>query len=543
VVLVAVLLPVAGAGSAATQQTPKRGGTLVLARPAATEPACLNVFACAGNPDAIWASITQVLEGAFEIGPDLVIRDNLVSRVDVNRKARTLTYFIRSEAQWSDGVPVSSGDFWFTQRAFSRVSMPGDPNGEERALYRQVRSSRMLGQKTFRVTLRRPIANWRALYRVVLPRHVLEGKDLARVWREGVDDPDTGHPIGSGPFLVEEWVRGEQITLVRNRRYWGPHRAYLDRLVLRFLEQSQSDPLAPVREDAFHVSLVLGGAFISADIARQVRQAPGWRVEAWPTSAYEHLVFRVGPNGHRALKDRRIRQALAFGVDRVAIANTILQEAPPSARRVMDSMTFLPTDPNYQAAWSGYRYDVDRARRLLVQAGCRRLDGTYVCSGEPLRFRFVTTAGDETRATIARLVQSQLRRVGIQVEPTFVPPRPAFFDQLLPNGDFDIALFSWLGLGGSVPAEARCKGNYAGGLCDKVADRDARLADAIVDPERRARVLHRLDARLAETVPVLPLVQPVFRGVFKDSVRGVYPGGTQFEFSQNSEDWWLAAPR
>ena len=55
---------------------------------------------------------------------------------------------------------------------------------------------------------------------------------------ERIDNPKTGRPIGSGPFLVERWERGKQLTLVRNPRYWGPHAAYLDRIVIRFCKDA-----------------------------------------------------------------------------------------------------------------------------------------------------------------------------------------------------------------------------------------------------------------------------------------------------------------
>ena len=85
------------------------------------------------------------------------------------------------------------------------------------------------------MVLRSRLAEWRLLFDHVLPRHALAGKDLRKVWRNGIDNPKTGKPIGSGPFLVR-WEQGRQLTLVRNPRYWGPHVAYLDRIVLRFCQ-------------------------------------------------------------------------------------------------------------------------------------------------------------------------------------------------------------------------------------------------------------------------------------------------------------------
>jgi ABC-type oligopeptide transport system substrate-binding subunit len=62
------------------------------------------------------------------------------------------------------------------------------------------------------------------------------------IWSENVENPRTGAPIGNGPFLLKSWERGKEMILVRNPRYWGPHTAYLERIVLRFC---QSCPLLP----------------------------------------------------------------------------------------------------------------------------------------------------------------------------------------------------------------------------------------------------------------------------------------------------------
>ena len=101
----------------------------------------------------------------------------------------------------------------------------------------EVRSVRAARREDGRVVLRSRLAGWRELFGDVLPRHALAGDDLASVWTDRIDNPKTGAPIGSGPFLVERWERGKQFTLRRNPRYWGPHPAYLDRLVVRFQVQ------------------------------------------------------------------------------------------------------------------------------------------------------------------------------------------------------------------------------------------------------------------------------------------------------------------
>ena len=155
-----------------------------------------------------------------------------MSSVTFTRKPPfTLTYRIQPRASWSDGVPVTAGDFVFTLRAMIAGKDELDPVSRE--VVEQVRSVSAVGKRTVRVVLRGRHAAWRTLFGNVLPRHALAGEKLADIWTDGIVNPKTGRPIGSGPFLVERWERGEQLTLVRNPRYWG-RRAYLDRLVLRF---------------------------------------------------------------------------------------------------------------------------------------------------------------------------------------------------------------------------------------------------------------------------------------------------------------------
>ena len=73
--------------------------------------------------------------------------------------------------------------------------------------------------------------------------------------------------------------------------------------------------------------------------------------------------------------------------------------------------------------------------------------------------------------------------------------------------------------------------------------RDVQQTEFIVDPQQRARVLNAADVKLARAVPVLPVVQPVLRAAIRTTIRGFVPGGSQFNVTQNTEDWWLAEPR
>ena len=151
---------------------------------------------------------------------------------------------------WSDGTPVTAQDFKFTHQA--RLDVRAKLPVYERRDESRIRSVTAVDAKTVRVVLRSRWSGWRTLFANVLPSHVLRGENLTKIWAHGIDNPKTGQRIGSGPFLLGSWERGRQLTLIRNPRYWGPHTAYLDRIVIRFTTAGEN-PVDLFRSGELHV--------------------------------------------------------------------------------------------------------------------------------------------------------------------------------------------------------------------------------------------------------------------------------------------------
>ena len=229
-----------------------------------------------------------------------------------------------------------------------------------------MRSVSAVGAKAVRVVLRERHAGWRSLFGNILPRHALAGEDLGSIWADGIVNPKTGRPIGSGPFLVERWERGEQLTLVRNPRYWG-RRAYLDRLVLRFRVEG-SQPVEWFRRGELDIAWAFPAAPSCPRRATRGRRPQARHDTARPS--WEHFAIRVGPGGHPALRNKLVRRALAYGIDRVALIRQVLGSSSPNHPR-HDSVVIVRPSPHYRPNWSGYSRRPAEARRLLEQAGCR----------------------------------------------------------------------------------------------------------------------------------------------------------------------------
>ena len=526
------LLAVSGAGGSPAQ-TPKRGGTVVVAA-APPEPACLNPFDqdCIPGTSGItaWRIFNRVLEAPFDVDPSFRWRQRLVSSVPfTTRLPFTLTYHIRPEARWSDGVPISAADFVFTHEALRKYGLENNLNRT------MVRSVRALDPKTVRVVLRDRVAAWHGLFGSILPKHALRNEDLLTVWRDGIVNPKTGEPIGSGPFLTGTWERGRQITLRRNPRYWGPHPAYLDRLVLRFAVDGST------LGDGFRRGDVdIAATGYPSNFFPGVNGQPGVRTVRVEGNGMEHFALRKGPGGHPALKNKLVRRALAFGLDRRALADVAFGQV--NSRPTQRDSIVLPTySPYYRSNWAHYRRNPAEARRLLERAGCTRgADGIYVCVGQRLSLTFVAPViSGSIRPRIVELAQKQLREVGAEVVPIY-GPNQLIFGQILPSGDFDVALFGW----SRVSQDESWKSvfgadgdqNYMG-YGQRLVTSDLDQADRILDSTRQAAVLNRADVQMAKDVPAIPLYEPPQWAAVIEDLRGFAP--TALDPLLDAENWWL----
>ena len=524
VVACASLLVISGAGGT-SPQAPKSGGTIAVT--GLIEPACLNplVATCVNAGPGLEFPVEKVLEPAFDVDARFTWRPRLVSGVTVShRPPFTLTYHIRRQARWSDGVPVTAADFVFTHAALLARASSFPP--DEQALFRHVRRVTAVDAKTVRVTLREPFSAWQELFANVLPAHVLKGQDLSKIWGDRIDDPKTGEPIGSGPFLVESLEHGKALTLVRNPRYWGPHLARVDRLVIRY---DFVDPVPLLLKGDLDIAFPFPRAVIAP-----LLKNPGFRVVSPPAGSYDHLAFRVGPGGPRVLRNPLVRRAIAYGLDRTTIARAA------AAKRPLQSIVYLVQSPYQRPNWARYQAKPALARALLIKAGCKRgSDGIFSCAGRRLSLRFVTLAGIPPRQAMLATIQAQLRRIGIEVVPRYVSDS-AFIPIVVSKGRFDVALFGWQfdpDPSGAAPIYS-CRGldNYTG-YCSIPVSRLLARASRTLDPAAQARILNTADRLIAADVPVLPLIQINPSVVVRTSVEDfVKPPLNPYA---DAENWWL----
>jgi len=438
------------------------------------------------NPD------TDVDEPAYVVGRSLfnhLVTLNEIGRVlpelaaswTTSPDGRTYTFALRRNVRWHDGTPFSSADVRWTLAAVAA-------NGFARDALAPVERIDTPDLASLVITLKHPWAPFlpdlAQAGLAILPRHLYEGTD----WRT---NPANERPVGTGPFKFARWEMPDTLVLTANTDYFrsGP---FVERLVFSVVPvDSIGDRLLSGEAD---YSLIRPPTF---DYHRPP-PAP-LRYQALPSSARSYLAvnLRRAPFG-----DLRVRRAIASAIDRDELVRTALSGlgAPAVGWYTPD------VEWAYNATVRVPDYDVQTAQQLLDAAGLRNPRAEQ-------RFRATLVMPDmPPMAQMARVIQSQLARVGIGVEISGLP-FSMWAKRVLTAHDYDLAIVA--GNQGPDPDALRQRFLIDSPLGAYIGYDSARFREAVergartVDVSARAAAYHRAQEILADDVPFIPLTETV----------------------------------
>jgi peptide/nickel transport system substrate-binding protein len=508
----------------------QEGGTIVVG--AEQEPAGglnIDLVCCT----LAWGTLIQhpVLMGALQAQPDFTYAPSLIEAdPEVTEDPFSLTYKIRDEATWNDGTPVSSDDFIFTMETI----LDEKNQMASRAGYDKITDSEAIDEKTVKFTFSEAYAGWRDLFNPIYPKHAIEGENFNKVWNKGWVDRD-GNPVGSGPFLFESYKPGAELTLVKNEDFWGEP-AHLDEVVFRFLPETNTEiqSLRGGEVDVIYPQPQLE----LVDLTTQ----PDLTLESSAGTTWEHMDIQLGKNGHPALANDYVRQALAYGIDRDALVAQFFKDLAPDLVPLNNTI-YMTNAPEYQDNWGTYTADPDKAISLLEENGCKKGgDGIYVCDGEKLEFRFTTTSGNALRELAFEVIQEQLKAVGISLKSAIDDAAVVFGNKVLVAGNYDLFMFAWVGNpdpAGSVEIW-KCEGsqNFTG-YCNEEVTTLLEASNTQLDEAERAASLNEADALMSQDIPTIPLYQKPTILAYNNKVHGMEDNPTQESFTWNIAEWWI----
>jgi peptide/nickel transport system substrate-binding protein len=460
------------------------------------------------------------------------LADGLAVPVDLGggKKGVDVTYTIRPDAKWGDGVPVTTADVLFTYEV-GRNPTSAVSNAE---LYRRITGIDVKDAKTFTLHVNKLTFDYAAINDfVLLPAHIERAAfaDPAQYRLRTLYNTDPTNPgLYDGPYRISEVATGSHVVLVPNP-YWAGPQPPFRRIVVRTIENTaalQANLLSGT------IDMVAGELGLPLDEALAFEKAHGkaFRMMYKPGLIYEHADLNLDRPG---LADRRVRQALLYGLDRAAISRSLFAGRQPVADSFVN-----PLDPGYSRDTPRYRYDLARAAGLLEMAGWHAQGGAIRrdAGGRRLSFTLMTTAGDRTRELVEQVLQSDWRKIGVDIHIKNEPAR-VLFGETLPHRRFDMAMYAWISAPEDVPrsilysneipdAANGFAGENVTGFKSREMDRLIDAAEVALDAGRRKALWAAMQRLYATELPSLPLYFRSNVFVLPKWLYGVRPTGNQY---------------
>jgi peptide/nickel transport system substrate-binding protein len=407
----------------------------------------------------------------------------------------TITYHLRKDVKWSDGVPFTSKDVKWTWQAI----MNPNNNIVSRHGYDYIKSIDTPDPWTVIVHLKEKFSPFVNTFFTdsdqpygVAPEHVLA--KYANVNQIPFNSEPT---VSDGPFRFAEWVHNDHVSLVANDNF------FLGKPGLRRIE------IKVIPDENTSVELLRTHAIdwiyqASIHLYPEVKDIPGTRIAWMRVNGYYDLQFNTASP---SVKDVRVRQAIAYALNKQNLVDTTMYgQETVASEDIPDWMWAY--DPQVRS----YPYDMAKAHELLAQAGyVASASGQMQKAGDPLSVLLVTNNSDATFKQLAVQVQAQLHRIGIPAQIKLFPGAqlyaPAGEGGILQNGHFDIVVDGWYaGIDPDDSAQFMCKNVPPGGYnypryCSSEMDAAQTMALTHYDQAKRKAAYANTQALLARDVP------------------------------------------
>lgn len=374
--------------------------------------------------------LSLIYEGLVGYDSDLKKIPKLASDWQVSEDGRLWTFNIRKDAKWHDGTSITAEDVIFTYNILKEgvlnsvyqysifdndnILEIGLKNNDKYSLFVRLAepSSKLLDIFTFPVISKNYYESVENIIKIQ--------KDLTKA------------PLGTGPYKVaEEYFSEDQesIILVRNEDWWG-RRPYIDKIIGKIYTNKEEARKAFIQGELDLVDTMI--VYVNNKSVEE-----DTKLYRFMTNYYEFL----GLNSESELiKDPKIRKALAYAIDRREIISKVYLNNAQTVDVPIPSNHWL-----YDNAYRLYDYDIDRAKRLLKEAGWQDLDGDGILDKIvdnqkiELKIKLVSNSGNDLRRDVLSLIKSHLELVGFKVE-TQIADMETIAKDLLATNQFDALL-------------------------------------------------------------------------------------------------------
>ena len=514
----------AGSGTASAQT----GGVLQIGRESEVAPLWHPLKGATGTQTQVFDLIFSRL---LKVSTDLTLVPDAAETYEVSPDATIFTFKIRQGMTWHDGEPFTANDIIFTYklamtkaaaaRQYGKLSQIKGAAAFNEGTATEVEGLELVDDSTVRITLEKPNVAWligTALSNSllwILPEHILKDADPATLEQHPfIQKPE----VGSGPYRFVEYVADQYVSFTANPNYHlGAPK--IGQAFIRLAEPATQ--LAQLESGELH--LVPRMAPKDAD-----RLKDNSELTIFPAPGVG--VFQTAIN-NEVVPDKRVRQALMYGVDRKALLDVVLL----GQGDLVHSTVIGPEWATYDDL-NTYEFDPEKAKALLAEAGWD--------SSKTLRLTW--SQGFQAIELAAPVFQQQMADIGVKIELTPLDSA-AYLKAVVEEPDFDLA---WFG-GGSYRLDPDVSSNYylstnftpAGGNTTHYGNEelDALFIEGrgTTDIAQRTEIYHQVAKILNEDVPTIFWWSDNVIWGLSNKLQGPKPGPNQY-IQWNIHEWTLA---
>ena len=397
-------------------EEPKRGGTLVMA--IQSTPRHLNPAVQSGT--ATGQPGTQLFAAPLRYDDGWTPQPYLAESWSVSNDGLAVTLNLVKGATFHDGQPITSEDVAFSVEVVKA-------HHPFKSMFAPVEEVATPDEHTAILKLSRPhpalMLAMSSQLLSIIPKHIYgDGQDPKTHPR------NTENVVGSGPFKLVEFERDQHIILERYENFFIKDRPYLDKIVMRIIKDGSARTIALDSGE-----LLLSGFEQTPRDLNRLKKNEDLEVNGDGYAAIGSIVWLAFNTKDGKTADQAVRQAIAYAVDRKFILKALMLGTTQEAKTGIH-----PGSPFYDDGVEGYELDLDKANKLLDDAG-------YARGGDGMRFKLTVDYGWATVKPYAEYLKPQLKKIGIDVTVRASADFPTW-SKRISNHEFDMTLdnvFNW----------------------------------------------------------------------------------------------------
>lgn len=436
-------------------------------------------------------------------------------------KTMKITYKLRPDVKWHDGHPFTSADVKYTWEAVKDEKFIAESKDGSQ----DIESIELPNDLTVVVNYNKIAPQFASTLFTfgIMPKHLLEGTDLnTSSYNET--------PVGTGPFKVTEFVRGQYVAVERFDGYWrkaenGDALPYLDAIIFKMIPDTNTLITQLKSGEVTFVSQV------PYNQLAQVQNIEGIELIKGPLLSFQHMDFNFR---NPTLADHAVRKAIAHAINRAVMIKA--QAGYPEAIHSVVVPIFDFYDPNTLET----PFDVTTANKLLDDAGyALGTDGVRAKGALRLSYKFVAQAGRADDELVQQIIVAQLKAIGIEVmadNKAGVAYREARY-----KGNYDLLYGRWITSADPVYSTFWGTGSVNNGqnYSNPALDAAFKAFESTLDPEKRKSSSIEFQKIIAEDIPIIPLTSNSAAIAKAKALKNFRPNPTNMTNFVDTAAWYM----